>query len=358
VDVSGITELKAELAAVGHGEDVIRWVTERTRGLIGAQRASTYGLSPTVDGLRIDFGHWAGFALGSARCNALIDAALGQKGAFGAYDPLHPEVGQRNRVVAFAPLREMIERPGAGMARTFRRAAEREAISARFRAHAGLFGAIDALDLAQCRVLICDGPRLLGWFGIYDDRPFTPRRRATLRAIAALFRDRLRLDHELRTGALPAAAFDVALDAIARPAFVLARNGHVLHANRAGRELLQTEPDTARQLLRRAHASVPVHGLDVFRIAARGQPAMSLVVVRSDPASDARRHRAVVRAWALTPREGQVLEIVVHGRSNREIAMSLSIAEATVEIHVSRLLAKARVPGRAALVTAYWTVLR
>jgi DNA-binding NarL/FixJ family response regulator len=42
----------------------------------------------------------------------------------------------------------------------------------------------------------------------------------------------------------------------------------------------------------------------------------------------------------LTPREHQVLELISHGNSNREIASALQIAEKTVRIHVSSVLEK------------------
>ena len=42
----------------------------------------------------------------------------------------------------------------------------------------------------------------------------------------------------------------------------------------------------------------------------------------------------------LTPREHQVLDLIAHGNSNREIASKLQIAEKTVRIHVSSLLSK------------------
>jgi DNA-binding NarL/FixJ family response regulator len=42
----------------------------------------------------------------------------------------------------------------------------------------------------------------------------------------------------------------------------------------------------------------------------------------------------------LTPREHQVLDLIAHGNSNREIGSKLQIAEKTVRIHVSSLLSK------------------
>jgi DNA-binding NarL/FixJ family response regulator len=54
----------------------------------------------------------------------------------------------------------------------------------------------------------------------------------------------------------------------------------------------------------------------------------------------------------LTPREVEVLRLVAAGRSDREIGEALFISRKTVGVHVSRLLAKLRLPSRSAL-TAY-----
>lgn len=50
--------------------------------------------------------------------------------------------------------------------------------------------------------------------------------------------------------------------------------------------------------------------------------------------------------FALSPREQQVLEGIVHGKSNREIAQDLFISEKTVKNHVTNLLAKLHVQDR------------
>jgi DNA-binding NarL/FixJ family response regulator len=51
----------------------------------------------------------------------------------------------------------------------------------------------------------------------------------------------------------------------------------------------------------------------------------------------------------LSDRELQVLELLVAGRTNREIAGELGIEERTVKSHVSKLLRKAGVDNRIAL---------
>ena len=54
----------------------------------------------------------------------------------------------------------------------------------------------------------------------------------------------------------------------------------------------------------------------------------------------------------LTPRELDVLEEIVHGKSNKEIAAELEISEATVKTHINSLLAKLGVTDRTQAATA------
>jgi RNA polymerase sigma factor (sigma-70 family) len=49
------------------------------------------------------------------------------------------------------------------------------------------------------------------------------------------------------------------------------------------------------------------------------------------------------RLARLTPREREVLELVVHGRHNREIAAELSISPRTVEVYKARVMDKLQV---------------
>jgi DNA-binding NarL/FixJ family response regulator len=54
----------------------------------------------------------------------------------------------------------------------------------------------------------------------------------------------------------------------------------------------------------------------------------------------------------LSPREREVLSLMVHGNSNREIATTLGITEATVKCHVSVILARLEVNDRTQAVVA------
>jgi FixJ family two-component response regulator len=52
----------------------------------------------------------------------------------------------------------------------------------------------------------------------------------------------------------------------------------------------------------------------------------------------------------LTPREAEVMELVVKGRLNKQIAHTLGISEATVKVHRSRVMQKLEVPSLAELI--------
>jgi DNA-binding CsgD family transcriptional regulator len=59
--------------------------------------------------------------------------------------------------------------------------------------------------------------------------------------------------------------------------------------------------------------------------------------------------------WTLTPRQIKVLEVLVQGKSNKEIANALGCAENTVELHVTQLLKRAKVTSRGELIARFWS---
>lgn len=60
-------------------------------------------------------------------------------------------------------------------------------------------------------------------------------------------------------------------------------------------------------------------------------------------------------AWGLSPRQCEVLRLLSGGATNREISKALGVAERTVEIHVTELLRKSGLDGRARLIAAFWS---
>ena len=87
---------------------------------------------------------------------------------------------------------------------------------------------------------------------------------------------------------------------------------------------------------------------DIVAAVANGRPAFSpgLAEVVLDAVADP----AALSAPPLSPRESDVLRLVVEGLTARQIAGRLVLSPRTVENHVQRLLRKFEVPGRGALV--------
>lgn len=72
------------------------------------------------------------------------------------------------------------------------------------------------------------------------------------------------------------------------------------------------------------------------------------------PVTAAARRPLVAARWDLTSRQADVAELLADAHANKSIAAILSISEASVELHVTRMLMKAGVENRAAFVAAYW----
>lgn len=67
---------------------------------------------------------------------------------------------------------------------------------------------------------------------------------------------------------------------------------------------------------------------------------------RHIPAMIAERLAERMASSDLTSREMEVLELIVRGQSNKEIAASLKITEATVKSHINNILSKLGVTDR------------
>lgn len=76
----------------------------------------------------------------------------------------------------------------------------------------------------------------------------------------------------------------------------------------------------------------------------------ALSLARSEHSEQQRRSRSASLLGELTPREREVMQLVVVGRHNREIGPALGISVRTVEVHKARLMAKLGVGNVADLV--------
>jgi DNA-binding CsgD family transcriptional regulator len=84
-----------------------------------------------------------------------------------------------------------------------------------------------------------------------------------------------------------------------------------------------------------------------FGLALRGKSPRGTV---AEDVSMPARIAAAIERFSLTPRQGQVVGLLVEGQSNRQISQTLGCSEGTVEVHISAIYRKVRVDGRTRLI--------
>lgn len=145
-------------------------------------------------------------------------------------------------------------------------------------------------------------------------------------------------------------ALAVVLDALRAPAFLLDGAGRVEMANAAARSRVDGDPQSLSQRIQRLLES-EADRASVQRIGDGGDG--WTLVVDHDGARGLRaeeRLAEVAARLALTRRQREILALVSRGLSNRSIATTLAISEATVEQHVGSLIQRAGVESRTGLI--------
>jgi DNA-binding NarL/FixJ family response regulator len=313
--------------------DSLGAAVEAMQSLLETDKAIVYSLHPRSagDDLKVGLAHIAS-PVGPFR--DVFDRWLVGKGLdVTGYNPIRPEPAQRNRVLSA----EDVRRPGEPLS-----AVERE-----------LYPAMNAAGHHTLRMLVCEGSSLLAWVGMLQPARPSPRQRRLLRKLLPAFRQRLRFERWVRETAFASGALPVALENIGAAAWVLAPDGRVVHANEAARARLdRRDGDAVRHQLRGCAAGRAGDGrLKVARFsAAEGQ--RGLLVVDPGAAAAAPSVADARQRYGLTPAQARVLDLVARGLSNATIAAELTLAERTVEAHVTAILDKAQVPSRAALIAA------
>ncbi len=325
-----------------------RWpqVLERLRTATNGQFCALYRLSyvsEPLDNLEVEFCHSENGGRSRETFGADLQRYVREMGRPSIlYDPVRPERKQRNIVLnpyeAVLPGSDQAEQP------TLAVLAKRQ-----------------DFDLTgQIRTLLCDGPILLGWFGGAWEKADRWRAAQMLKAVVPSVRERLMVDRAFGHAPLLSAALQATLEALAVPAFVTAsRAGQVqIHAtNSAGAAALDRPGSPMREALAAAVLGEPAPpGGPLYRVQALeapGLPACQLVVERR-PATPQAQLLAATRRFELTPRQREVLELVLLGHTNRTISELLRCAESTVELHVSALLDKSGSDSRSHLVARVW----
>jgi DNA-binding CsgD family transcriptional regulator len=205
------------------------------------------------------------------------------------------------------------------------------------------------------RVLICEGANLVAWLGAFSARSTTRKQVDALNAIAAPLQTRLRIERVLGSAPRIHAALDATLQQIGAPALLVDARGRVHEMNRAGRELLATRRE---ELLSSISAvlskQIPALPVTLTPVSATGFPEQYLAVVRPRTA-EARMSLCVTLAanrWKLTPRQVDVLRLLVRGESNAQISKELGTSPRAIELHITAIFERANVVNRSQLVAA------
>lgn len=249
----------------------------------------------------------------------VIDSNLKAHGRQGPFIQLRPAARQRNRALLF----HQLVRDRAKLRVTARQA--------------GLYRVgLEGLD--QVRMLVCEGPTLKAFVGVYRAEPFGARHSELLSRLQPAFLERARLSSVLPQAELSLAALDIVFENTASATGLVDPRGRVMMGNAR----LLANALTWRQTLRAAIAG-DRSSFAATPVDAVGFPRHYLV---REVDGGARVTPAFARKHGLTPRETEVLEHLVAGRSNAAIAALLVCSVRTAETHVSNLLAKTQVGSR------------
>jgi DNA-binding CsgD family transcriptional regulator len=318
------------------GVDVVQTLLPSVRSLLDVETLLFYAPRENLEGWRCELLEVADFPDPVAFTTRFRRYLATAPRRFALYDPIRPEPDQRNRVLESVRHNDRTK-PGMWIQ------------SAIYRE---VFEPLGMHQHRQLRALLCEGPSLLGWFGALHRGP-PPRRAARLLGeFVPALRRHLALRRQLRGAPVYEGALATTLEHIGARAVMLDRHGALLHANGAARAWLEEDRRGARAILHAAITGTGPSGVEATPLASPGHPPSWLVLVRGTTGVDRidQRCDAAASRWQATPRQREVLKLVARGLANTTIAAALRISERAVELHVTALLDRAGVDGRAALV--------
>ena len=317
---------------------VLDVVTRTLPALVGAEMGCSYRPGVALTGSYLDFVHVHGAPEPFVTLLDRYSRRAPTRLFTGTFDALHPSATDRNKAVLATGLFDD------------REAMERLPFMQECLRPAGI------ADYQHLRALICDGSLLLGWVGVLGTGVYGPREHAILDAIIQPLKKRMRLDKRLRDAGVNASAVETIIEALPGAAFIVRDDDVVVHANATGRALLDADVIELQERLRTQGAGHQNGGIEIHAFAGEENRNYRLVVIDAPRMDRDARLAMVERLWRLTPRQRQVLALVVAGDANKTIAERLRCAVVTIEVHVTALLRKAGVDGRAALVAKFWTL--
>jgi DNA-binding CsgD family transcriptional regulator len=335
-----VADLIEGLHCVGPDEPSgLQLAVEVTTPLLQGDRGVAYSLRRTEEGIDAERVEGVGVNLGLVR--QVFNGVL-REGSSGllAYDPARPAPNQRNRPLTYDQIVEVNGGKPGMMTRAYPRMQ---------------LGGLD-----QLRILICDGPVMLGYLSAFRSEPFSAGEGELYRTLVPALRHRLRLERQLGQHPVYLAALHASMEAMSTEAFLVRATQtsfELVEANTLGRAALDRDRAGVTESLRTAIRSGAHPELSVTRLALSDLPPHYLVVrrVSTSPQLEARVNVAV-RDWRLTRKQAAVLERLVRGVANKVIALELGSAEGTIETHVTALLNKSGTDSRAELIARFWTM--
>ena len=148
------------------------------------------------------------------------------------------------------------------------------------------------------------------------------------------------------------AALGAALGLVPAPVFVVDDELRIVKTNEPGRQLLKEHPEETRAaLFSRISGHVEPLATPLSRVGGRGHFLIALPL--DGPALQA-SVTALRLQHQLTPRQTEVLALVVQGQANRDIAAALGCSLRTVEIHLSAVFRKTGQASRTKLVMWFY----
>jgi len=305
------------------------------REIFDAHNAVIYCPEPRAAGWDLEFSEWAGRDSEERRAahRKLVRAAPPEAPNFAAYDPFVVEKAQQNRTLTIRDL-VALEPAAAGP-------------------HRRLWDALDARQEDEVRVLVCRGPRLLAWFGMVRETPFSKGEVRAFHTLVEPLRERLLAEHATRAGRLEQSLIDAVLELVAEPCFVFGAGARIEFANAAALEMLErAEQRACLEALRDAVVRGRRHAdFTLTSLAERGCPGYTLAVQTRRNEARASAVGRACRAWNITGVRAAVLERLAAGGSNKEIAVALGTTEVSVERHVTALFRASKTRSRAELLS-------
>lgn len=184
-------------AAIARYDDrpVLPSVVRELAPLLDGEGSIACRFTPLASGWDFEFMHTAG--LRRAAVDRLEGFFRRAPRRWAWFDPLLPEPRQRNRPIAFSSLTTWEEFDQSAIAQQ-------------------VFTPSGMGRHEQFRILVCDGPLLLAWVGVFTRNTVAAREHAMMRRLIAPLRRRLTLERQLGLRSVYALATHAALDALPR----------------------------------------------------------------------------------------------------------------------------------------------